>query len=196
ALPGDLLSGMVGSSGLPSVLPAAAPPLGMTARIAIGVAGAAAAFGLVFLLLRVLDRSGLDRPAARAQLPQEEAPRPRRRDFHPDAPAPRPISAAREFGEPAPPVRPAEPTPFWMADPEPAESFAEPAAEPAPAPAPAPAPESASSLAELMERLERGLARRRTPGAPQSAPQVFPQAGDDRLQSAIDSLQRLAARQS
>jgi len=197
ALPADLLSGLVGASGLPSVLPAAEPPLGLTARIAVGLVGAAAAFGLVFLLLRVLDRSGLDRPRIRAQALQEEAPRPRRRDFHPDAPAPRPISAAREFGEPAPPVRPSEQTPLWLggANPEPAQVIAEPVAEPAPAPA----ARSASSLAELMERLERGLARRRSPSfpsAPQAPPQVFPEAGDDRLQSAIDSLQRLAARQS
>lgn len=192
ALPADALSGIVGASGLPSLLPAAEPPLGLTARIAIGVAGAASAFGLVFLLLRVLDRSGLEPRKGRA-----DGPKLRRRDFHPDAPVSRPISAAREFGEPAPPVRPSEPTPLWLAeaDPEPAEFIAEPAAEPAPVPAPAPAADSASSLPELMERLERGLARRRSPSAPQSAPQVFPQAGDERLQSAIDSLQRLAARQ-
>lgn len=205
ALPADLLSGMVGASGLPSVLPAAAPPLGLTARITIGVAGALAAFALVFLLLRVLDRSGLDRTRTRARAPQEEAPRPRRRDFHPDAPAPRPISAAREFGEPAPPVRPSEPTPLWLAaaDSEPAQFIVEPTAEPAPEPepepAPAPAAASALSLSELMERLERGLARRRSPSSASAAPsppQVFPEAGDDRLQSAIDSLQRLAARQT
>jgi hypothetical protein len=54
-----------------------------------------------------------------------------------------------------------------------------------------------------MARLELGLARRRVdaPAAPmpaepadQSAPTPFPEAADDRLQSAIDSLQRLAAR--
>lgn len=193
ALPADALSGIVGASGLPSLLPAAEPPLGLTARIAIGVAGAVAAFGLVFLLLRMLDRSGLEPRKTRAG-----APKLRRRDFHPDAPISRPISAAREFGEPAPPVRPSEPTPLWLAeaDPEPAEIIAEPAPEPAAQPAPAPAADSASSLPELMERLERGLARRRSPSAPQSPPQVFPQAGDERLQSAIDSLQRLAARQS
>jgi hypothetical protein len=50
-----------------------------------------------------------------------------------------------------------------------------------------------------MERLEQGLARRQQRSAapkPPIAPQVFPEAKDDRLQSAIDSLQRLAARTS
>jgi hypothetical protein len=49
-----------------------------------------------------------------------------------------------------------------------------------------------------MARLERGLAERRAePEAETSArpsPQVFPEAGDDRLQSAIENLQRLASR--
>jgi hypothetical protein len=179
AMPGDLLAEMVGATGLPAILSAAAPPLGLTARLAIGAAGAAATFGLVLMLLRLLDRSmlGAARPA--------QEPRPRRRDAHPDAPAPRPISAAREFGEPAPPVRPVEKTPPWMTEPEP---------EPELAPAPAPAPAPAASLPELMERLERGLASRRTRPA-SAAPQVFPEPADDRLQSAIDSLQRLASRQ-
>jgi hypothetical protein len=55
-----------------------------------------------------------------------------------------------------------------------------------------------------MERLEQGLARRRfTPPQPAAAPteRVVPQPpsanepSDDRLQSAIDSLQRFASRQ-
>lgn len=203
AMPGDLLAALVGATGLPAIVPAAEPPLGLTARIAIGATGAALTFGLVFYLLRVLDRSMLGGSRPRRAAPAEEAPRPRRRDFHPDAPAPRPISAAREFGEPAPPGRPSGPQPAWLAGAE-AEPEPEPEAEPVPAEHPDAMPEPAAgpaalpaSLAELMDRLEQGLARRRVRPAPQApAPQVFPEAGDDRLQSAIDSLQRLAARQS
>jgi hypothetical protein len=61
----------------------------------------------------------------------------------------------------------------------------------------------AGSIAELLDRLERGLARRRVePSAPAPTavqaqePVPFPvsPASDDRLQSAINSLQRLASR--
>jgi len=204
ALPADLLSGLVAATGLPSVLPAAEAPLGLTARIVIGLAGAAASFGLVFALLRVLDRSGLDASRGRARIADDGAPKRRRRDAHPDAPERRPISAARDLGEPAPPVRPREAATPWLDEADVAaaiEAAVEPAPEPEPKPEPSPEPpaEAASSLPELMERLERGLARRRAPAsapAPQSPPQVFPEAGNDRLQSAIDSLQRLASRQS
>ena len=229
AMPGDLMTDLVGASGLPSILPAAAPPLGFKARIGVGLAGAVAVFGLVFLLLRLLDRTGYDAPKA-APTPEPapdidaetESPRARRRDAHPDAPAPRPILAAREFGEPAPPLAP---RPTWLEPaeidvaptapearpvaPSPPEPEPEPEPEPQPGPEPAPDAESVrtaeaapASLADLMARLERGLARRRMPrsaaSAPKApsapAPQVFPQGDDDRLQSAIDSLQRLASR--
>ena len=101
ARPGGLLADAVGASGLPSVLPAAAPPLGLTARAAIGVAGAIATFALVFALLRLLDRTGLDAPRRKRDAePVDENPRLRRRDLHPDAPARRPISATRDLGEP------------------------------------------------------------------------------------------------
>ena len=285
AMPSDLLTNLVGSSGLPSILPAAEPPLGFKARIGVGAAGAVLVFALVFALLRLLDRSGLD-SKARDEMPPE-GPRARRRDYHPDAPAPRPISAARDFGEPAPPIAPkppwlepadvepeplafqpeseeidpeptaceprpfefrqepepiaspAEPEPFeFRREPEPAARQAEPVhAEPEPIafePGPAPAVDGSASIAELMARLERGLARARTgqdmappapiepspapppaePAPPPAAeippvepapppdipppppPQVFPEANDDRLQSAIESLQRLTSRQS
>jgi hypothetical protein len=87
--------------------------------------------------------------------------------------------------------------PVWLDE---AEPVAAPEAEPEPEPEPAPPAEMPTSIAALMERLERGLAHRQprrydAPAAP-AAPQVFPEAPDDRLQSAIDSLQRLAARQS
>ena len=98
AAPGDILSQLVGATGLPSVLPAAEPPLGLKARTGLGAAGAIAVFFAVYLLLRMLDRFG-----AKAHEEEERevaAPRLRRRDFHPDAPSRRPLSAARDLGEP------------------------------------------------------------------------------------------------
>jgi hypothetical protein len=213
AMPGDLLTGLVSASGLPSLLAAAEPPLGLKARAGVGLAGALAAFVLVFALLRLLDRSGFEKPRPEAAPPPEEAdlPRLRRRDVHPDAPVRRPISAARDLGEPAPPPEPvkAAVTPVWLAE-------AQPEPEPAPPPEPIeaaatpvwvaeaqpePAPAVEASLDDLMARLAQGLARRRTrqaftpqPQPPAPAPQVFPEAGDARLQNAIESLQRLAAR--
>jgi hypothetical protein len=201
AMPQDVLSQIVGATGLPSLFAAAQPPLGLTARIAIALGAAAITFGLVFFLLRLLDRSGLDsgreKPAA-APEEEGEAPR-RRRDYHPDAPVRRPISAARDLGEPAPPEPPRAAAPVWLdeAEPEPV-AVIEPEPEPEPEAEPAPA-EMPTSIAALMERLEQGLARRqprRESPAFAPPPQVFPEAPDDRLQSAIDSLQRLAARQS
>jgi hypothetical protein len=194
AMPGDLLTGLVSASGLPSLLAAAEPPLGLKARAGVGLGGALAAFGLVFALLRLLDRSGFDKPRSVPAAPDEpDLPRLRRRDVHPDAPVRRPISAARDLGEPAPPPEPvaAAATPVWLAEAPP---------EPQPEPELEPEPVPEASLDELMVRLARGLARRRTgdgfaaPPPQPPAPQVFPEPGDDRLQSAIESLQRLAAR--
>jgi hypothetical protein len=294
AMPADLLGRLVSATGLPHLLAAAEPPLGLKARGMIGIAGAAAAFGLVYMLLRLLDRSGREkaRPEPEPEM-DEDRPRLRRRDIHPDAPVCRPISATRDFGEPAPPApleRDEEPVPVWLAaaeaetpDPRPepavderrpgfrrrdvrhdtaarqsisavwdpdepapgmpepaAPQFAERCAEPAhaqveeapaavhsaeaeeplePTARPAPdwlagdelqpeppalepqaEPAAEASLAHLMGRLEQGLARRRereafaTTRQQHAAPQVFPEANDDRLQSAIESLQRFAAR--
>src|SRR5690242_15579311 len=60
AVPQDILSRVVVATGLPSLLSAAQPPLGLTARVALAVGGAVLVFGLVFLLLRLLDRSGMN----------------------------------------------------------------------------------------------------------------------------------------
>jgi hypothetical protein len=261
AVPQDILSRLVIATGLPSILSAAQPPLGLTARVALAVGGAAIVFGLIFLLLRLLDRSGMN---ASEEKEVEAPPRLRRRDIHPDAPTRRPISAARDLGEPAPPEAPRDSVPLWLdqaapvvasviepapasepepervarfepepiSEPEPvgevrqepqpvvasvpeplpappvpeAAFVPEPQPEPEPAPWPAPPAEMPTSIAALMERLEHGLARRRmiepAPVVPAAAPQVFPEAqepadaADDRLQSAIASLQRLAARSS
>jgi hypothetical protein len=112
ALPQDLLNRAVVATGLPSILSAAQPPLGLTARVAIAVGSAALVFGIVFLALRLLDRSGLGSPEAGEE--SHAGPRVRRRDGHPDAPAPRPISAARDLGEPAPPRAPRAEVPLWL----------------------------------------------------------------------------------
>jgi hypothetical protein len=221
AMPGDLMARLVEGSGLPSLLSAAEPPLGMKARIGVGLIGAVGAFGLVFILLRLLDRTGLESRRAASELElEQEAPRPRRRDFHPDAPAPRPISALRDLGEPAPPQPPisslwpeAPAQAGWEAaaeiEPEPEralEPVSEPEPEPlvlsAPEPEPAPPPAEGESLAALMARLEQGLARRaQLAPEPEPAsepvpapPPALPEAGNDRLQNAIESLQRFAAR--
>jgi hypothetical protein len=214
---------MISATGLPHLLAAAEPPLGLKARAGIGIAGAAAAFGFVFMMMRMLDRAGRKKARPEPELEEDEVrPRLRRRDVHPDAPVCRPISATRDFGEPAPPPlleaasepEPAEQSlPTWLAeaDPEPIEPHFDPRPEPEPEaeaeahiePLQAPAPAAEASLADLMRRLEQGMARRRTrqvfaPAQQQQqqapAPQVFPEANDDRLQSAIESLQRFAAR--
>lgn len=311
AIPQEILSRAVVATGLPSILSAAQPPLGLTARVALAIGGALLVFGIVLLALRLLDRSGLGASEEQAD-ETRSGPRVRRRDGHPDAPTPRPISAARDLGEPAPPRAPRAEVPLWLDEAEPVaqpfgvapEPVAEPEPEPVPesepvaeaepwrapepqvfpeptpapviahdpepwpdleaefeltpeaalpslpepepepqpvaaaapapvpVPVPAPQPEMPTSIAGLMERLEQGLARRRTiepepapapalapaapdvfpdvpevaeiPAAPEP-PQVFPEApepeapapfeaADDRLQSAIASLQRLAAR--
>lgn len=76
------------------LLPAAAPPLGATARtlIALALTLAGGAFGFVLGLV-----------IARRHKPAVKAPpvSVRARDTHPDAPVRRPISAHEEFGDPA-----------------------------------------------------------------------------------------------
>ncbi|HEX9932702.1 MAG TPA: hypothetical protein VGB08_07650 [Allosphingosinicella sp.] len=252
-MPADLLSRAVELSQLPSILSAAEPPLGNKARAALAAIAAGGTILAVFLLLRMLGRKA-EAPRRREREAAEperefEAPRLRRSDVHPDAPARRPILAARELGEPTPsrapfPAPAPAPAPFWRPEDFPAEPQAEqaddgPADEleldgpgiemlaPAPPPVdptaaptlpepvlvPAAALEAAAapptaetagddSIAELMARLERGLARRRqerheTAFVPPTAePAVFvePERGDDRLRSAIENLQKMAAR--
>lgn len=236
AAPADALAELVAATGLPSILSAAEPPLGLKARMAIGVGGSLAAFFLAFGAMRLLDRVGRKpRPEPRLAMTDDaqSPPRLRRRDFHPDAPPRPPLMATLELGEPAPPRRPVwleaadvepvpevldEPGPSPMLEPPPAEALEvldlvtpeEEAAEPEPVFPPRADPPLARSLDELMERLERGLERRRaavSPPAlqprsafgeapPRDMPVDEPPPPDDRLQNAIQSLQRFASRQS
>jgi hypothetical protein len=237
----DQLSGLVGATGLPEILPAAEPPLGTKARVAVAIAGALSVFLLVFALLRSLDRKPSKPRSARVQEASVETPRIRRRDHHPDAPARRPISATLEFGEPESVAPASVSTPVWLApadladesepagqsdpfgfDDDSAFDHAEPIAAPEPAvqaveaspslepvrpaaPLSEPLRSQPESIAELMARLERGL-RRQNEREPDSAfiaaghgagaePEPRPSLSDDRLQSAIESLQKLASRQ-
>jgi hypothetical protein len=99
AMPEDLFSALIAASHLPDVLAAAAPPLGMKARYAAMAAVALATFLPVWALMRALDRA----PAAARpvkKVPEADAPRVRRADAHPDAPARRPLLAGADLGEP------------------------------------------------------------------------------------------------
>jgi len=170
AMPADLLEQLVVATGLPHLLAAAEPPLGFKARGLIGVAGAAAAFALAYALLRLLDRSGREKPKPEPAW-AEDTPRLRRRDVHPDAPVCRPISAARDFGEPAPPLRsaapPLEPPPAPFEPAPPAHAFVPPSPEPVPAP-PEPVP-----LAQAFVPPPEPL---RAPPKPAPEPAPLPQA--------------------
>jgi hypothetical protein len=216
AIPADLLAELVGSIGLDNVIPAAAPPLGAKARIGLGGAGAIAVFAVAFLVLRWLDRFGAKpRRAVDEAMADLEPPRLRRRDVHPDAPARAPLLATYDLGEPEAAHTPPDPDPAPAPAASPAPADTSPPVEPRPdtdvrpeAVAPAamwtdeaePTLEpfaEGRSIADLMARLEQGLARRRTHVAP-SDPMVAepsPEPSDERLQSAIENLQRLASRQ-
>lgn len=90
--PVDLLESAVLRIGLPRLLPAAAPPLGLTARVAMSLAGAIG-FGLAsWMALRLAGRRSKAFPPA-AVVPSVR----RRADRHPDAPMRAPFSARAEL---------------------------------------------------------------------------------------------------
>ena len=100
----SLLEDLVLKSHIDLVIPAAAPPLGITARILLALVLAALGAVLGIALARRLARP---KPEARerkrgARDLAEESSRVRNRDAHPDAPARRPISAHEEFGDEEP----------------------------------------------------------------------------------------------
>lgn len=100
-MPTEMLENLVVDSGVAAVLSAAEPPLGFTARFILiflvgGGVGMVAWFAL-FLLLG--GRSIVVQPSFDGA-GEEHAPKLRRADAHPDAPARRPLSAARDLGTP------------------------------------------------------------------------------------------------
>nr|WP_295370304.1 hypothetical protein [uncultured Sphingosinicella sp.] len=99
-MPADLFTRLVQGSGLPAILPAARPPLGDTARVALVIAATLATFLGVWLLLRALGKAPASRKGKKPVEVASEPPRLRRADMHPDAPSRSPISAGRELGVP------------------------------------------------------------------------------------------------
>ena len=92
ALPATVLEDWVWRSGLPSLIGAAEPPLGTTARTVLALAGGALAGAVTWSALFLLfGPGGLLAPRAASS---EGVPVLRRADAHPDAPARRPLSAA------------------------------------------------------------------------------------------------------
>jgi hypothetical protein len=101
AMPESLFSGLVETSRLPDIVPAAQPPLGETARLAATGAASFLTFPAVWGLMALLGKAPASRkPDVEPNVePEAEAPKLRRADAHPDAPARRPL-LARDLGEP------------------------------------------------------------------------------------------------
>jgi hypothetical protein len=95
AMPEPVFSGLIEATRLPDLVAAAQPPLGETARLAVIAAAALFTFAAIWALMAGLGRV----PARKSAEPEAEAPRLRRADAHPDAPARRPL-LARDLGEP------------------------------------------------------------------------------------------------
>jgi hypothetical protein len=119
AMPDAFFADAVAGTGLPAILPAAAPPLGQTARLSVILAAALGTFVLIWLVLRAIGSRPSEPPVRvrPAEVPADP-PRLRRADFHPDAPSRRPLFAGLDLGEPAQAETPDLPR-FLM--PEPAE---------------------------------------------------------------------------
>lgn len=100
-VPGAVLDTLVTESGIAALIPAAEPPLGFTARLALmlvggGGAGLIAWFGLYLLIgARAIALFGKGDALLTADVPVL-----RRADAHPDAPARRPLFANSDLGTP------------------------------------------------------------------------------------------------
>ncbi|WHU00766.1 hypothetical protein [Sphingomonas sp. NIBR02145] len=169
-IPVPALEALVMDSGLPSILAAAEPPLGLTARLAVAL-GAGAFVGAfmwlsAFILLgsRGLTIGGEAEPVDSAEVP---VPVLRRADAHPDAPPRPPLLATRDLGKPfleiraGAPAVPAEPedehVDFDVIFPP------RPISAPTPTVVPAVAPEPVAQAAEVYEL--------HTTSAPEPAPE-------------------------
>ncbi|MEG3091053.1 hypothetical protein [Sphingomonas sp. PB1R3] len=99
------LESLVGQLGLPEILSAAQPPLGLKARVLLAVVAGAGAGAVGWAAAYLLwGPGGLLAGRVAADRPDDEdyVPSVRRSDRHPDAPPRRPLHAA-ELGAPPPP---------------------------------------------------------------------------------------------
>lgn len=219
-MPLDVLQDLVIASGLPSLIAAAEPPLGLKAKLLLALVAAVVASGAVYGVMRMLGHKP-SRPTRwgveDTDTQSERAPRMRRRDLHPDAPTPAPISALRDLGDPQEPSEADAPLVLAGALPEPeveelvlpeAAVVEEPASVIVQEPAERPArPQGEESIAELLARLERALEKKPLPQwleqpAAQPQPQSQPapvhaneaaaEPMDARLRSALENLKRFA----
>lgn len=98
--PGDTLNGVLDRAGVAALIPAAAPPIGVTGRTVLALVA-----GALIALLGVVGRWCSLLPARRARAGDvivPSAPVVRRADAHPDAPPRRPIRASEDLGAPLP----------------------------------------------------------------------------------------------
>jgi hypothetical protein len=150
AMPANVLEGMVADSGIASLVTAAEPPLGLTARFVIAAIAAGTIGGVLWfgLLLVVGTRSiVLNRGVGAGDTPVV-----RRADAHPDAPPRRPVFANRDLGTPFLDIR-AEPgvtgeRPIPSDLDTPLAQYLHPLDKPLPAPAPQPQPVAPPVAAE------------------------------------------------
>lgn len=114
-IPVPALEALVMDSGLPSILAAAEPPLGTTARLAVALGTGAFVGAFMWLSAFILlgSRGLTIGEAEDVALDPEEVPLPvlRRADAHPDAPPRPPLLATRDLGRPFLEIRAAVPAP-------------------------------------------------------------------------------------
>lgn len=104
-VPVETLQALVLGSGLPAILPAADPPLGMTAVILLALGAGVICFVVTYGIMLLLDRvprlfEEAEEIVADLDPDVLPAPKVRRRDQHPDAPVRAPLSALRDLGDP------------------------------------------------------------------------------------------------
>lgn len=188
------LEALVEESGLPAVLAAAQPPLGMTARGLLAGAAALLVAAVAFTALRALEG-----------LPPIRAPKFTRsshvEDAAPEIIAPvirKPIFAEAELGAPFNSVVAAEtrrsepPAPRFAREETPVIAVAP---EPEPVAPPMSTLPEPQSIAEMIARLEAGMQRRRAnAGAGPVTREVPPPDMDAALRDALGTLQRMTAR--
>jgi hypothetical protein len=104
AMPEGVLARLFAACGLASFSPRFQPPFAAGLRFGLVAVGGLVVLAFVWSLMKALDRAPAAAPAAadavRRGEPEPGAPRVRKADAHPDAPARRPLLAGRDLGEP------------------------------------------------------------------------------------------------